>query len=219
MAVTHSTVTRVVHHPLASHNLGIIRNKNSSAEQFRLAMKRLGTMVLLESTQTLPTVEVRIETPLTVTTCQILAPEKPVLIVPILRAGLILSELAIDLIPSGKVYHIGVYRNPETLEPVSYYNKLPDTLPYSQSVALVLDPMLATAGSALSVFNILKDQGIPEANIHFSCVIASPEGIEALHKQYPAISVTTAAIDERLNEKGYIIPGLGDAGDRAFDSK
>lgn len=216
MTASHPPLACLSAHPLVSHNLSLIRDKNSSGEQFRAAIKRLGLFVICEATRNLPTTPKPIETPLEKTVCQVLPSDAPVLIIPILRAGLVLSELALDILPSGKVYHIGAYRDPETLKPVTYYNKLPNTLPYSQSTALVLDPMLATGGSALAVIETLHQRGIPESSIHFACIIAAPEGIHAVHSKFPNVSISTTSIDERLNEKAYIMPGLGDAGDRAF---
>jgi uracil phosphoribosyltransferase len=140
----------------------------------------------------------------------------PILIAPILRAGLILSELAIDIIPTASVYHIGLYRDEETFKPVTYYNKLPSTIDYSVARVFVLDPMLATGGSAVAALDIIKKLGTNVSNICFVSIIAAPEGIAHLTEQHPGVRIHTGSVDERLNDKAYIVPGLGDAGDRTF---
>ena len=214
-ASTHTNVT-VCNHPLVKHNLSIIRDKNTPNELFRSAMSRIGWFVVQEATADLPLAKTIVETPLCKTETNVLAPDVPVIIEPILRAGLVLGEIALDLIPSASVYHIGLYRDEETLRPVTYYNKLPSSIDYSVARIFVLDPMLATGGSAIAAIDIIKKLGTKAENIRFACTISAPEGIEALSKAHPGVKIYTAAVDERLNDKAYIVPGLGDAGDRSF---
>lgn len=211
----HPAVT-VCNHPLVQHNLSILRDKNTSTEIFRATMGRLGKFIFMEATHDLPTARSIVETPLTKAECQVLSPEVPILIAPILRAGLILSEVAIDIIPSASVYHIGLYRDEETFKPVTYYNKLPSTIDYSVARIFVVDPMLATGGSAVAAVDIIKKLGTRAENIRFVSVISAPEGIQNLTEQHPGVKIYTGSVDERLNDKAYIVPGLGDAGDRTF---
>lgn len=211
----HPAVT-VCNHPLVEHNLSILRDKNTSTEQFRATMTRLGKFIFMSATTDLPTTRTIVETPLTKAECKVLSPEVPILIAPILRAGLILSELAIDIVPSASVYHIGLYRDEETFKPVTYYNKLPSTIDYSVARIFVLDPMLATGGSAVAAVDIIKKLGTKVENITFVSIISAPEGIKHLTEQHPGIRIYTGSVDERLNDKAYIVPGLGDAGDRTF---
>ena len=211
----HPAVT-VCKHALVQHNLSILRDKNTSTEQFRATMSRLAKFIFMEASADLPMTRTIIETPLTKTECKVLSPDVPILIAPILRAGLILSEVAIDIVPSASVYHIGLYRDEETFKPVTYYNKLPSTIDYSVARIFVLDPMLATGGSAVAAVDIIKKLGMDVANIRFVSVISAPEGIQHLTEQHPGIKIYTGSIDERLNDKAYIVPGLGDAGDRTF---
>lgn len=211
----HPAVT-VCNHPLVQHNLSILRDKNTSTEQFRTTMSRLGKFLLMQATEDLPTTRSIVETPITKAECKVLSPDVPILIAPILRAGLILSELAIDIIPTASVYHIGLYRDEETFKPVTYYNKLPSTIDYSVARIFVLDPMLATGGSAVAAVDIIKELGTKVSNIRFVSIIAAPEGIAHLTEQHPGIQIFTGSVDERLNDKAYIVPGLGDAGDRTF---
>ena len=148
-------------------------------------------------------------------TC-VLSPGIPLLITPILRAGLMMCDAALDLLPMASVYHVGLYRDEETLRPITYYNKLPSTIDYGQARVFVLDPMLATGGSAVAALDIISKLGVSESHIYFVCLIAAPEGIANLTQHYPQVQIYTAAVDERLNDKAYIVPGLGDAGDRTF---
>lgn len=211
----HPAVT-VCNHPLVQHNLSALRDKNTSTELFRAAMTRVAKLIFLEATQDLPLSRSIVETPLTKAECRILSPEVPIIIAPILRAGLILSEVAIDILPTASVYHIGLYRDEETLKPVTYYNKLPSTIDYSVARIFVLDPMLATGGSAVAAVDIIKKLGPAPENIRFVSVLSAPEGIASLTEQHPGVKIYTGAVDERLNDKAYIVPGLGDAGDRTF---
>lgn len=214
-AITGAQVT-VCEHPLVQHNLAILRDHGTPPEQFRDTMRRLGRFIFMEATRDLPTSRTIVETPLTKTECRMLSPDVPILIAPILRAGLMLSEPAIDIVPTASVYHIGLYRDEETLKPVTYYNKLPSTLDYSVARVFIMDPMLATGGSAVAAVDMIQALGAGSAQICFVCIIAAPEGIERLTSRHPGIRVLTCAVDERLNERAYIVPGLGDAGDRTF---
>jgi uracil phosphoribosyltransferase len=211
----HPAVT-VCNHPLVQHNLSILRDKNTSTEQFRATMSRLAKFILMEATADLPMTRSIVETPLTKAECKVLSPDVPILVAPILRAGLILSEVAIDIVPTASVYHIGLYRDEETFKPVTYYNKLPSTIDYSVARIFVLDPMLATGGSAVAAVDIIKKLGTDVSNIRFVSIISAPEGIQNLTEQHPGIRIYTGSVDERLNDKAYIVPGLGDAGDRTF---
>ncbi len=213
--VANTSVT-VCTHPLVQHNLAILRDQQTSNELFRSALKRIATFILQEACADLPLSKKIIETPICKAEAHVLAPEVPLIISPILRAGLALASVATELLPTASVYHIGLYRDEETLKPVTYYNKLPSTIDYSQARILILDPMLATGGSAVAAVDIIKKLGVRVENLRFVSVIAAPEGVEHLTKAHPGIQIVTAALDERLNEKGYIVPGLGDAGDRTF---
>lgn len=206
----------VCNHPLVHHNLSILRDKNTSTELFRAAMNRIARVLIQEATADLPTTKAIVETPLAKTECSVLSPNVPIIIAPILRAGLILSEVAIEVVPSASVYHIGLYRDEETFKPVTYYNKLPSTIDYSVARIYILDPMLATGGSAVAAVSIIQKFGVDVSNIRFVSVISAPEGIAHLTEQHPGIRIFTGAVDERLNDKAYIVPGLGDAGDRTF---
>lgn len=206
----------VCNHPLVQHNLTIMRDKATSNELFRSAISRVGGFIFQEAAQDLPLTKTIIETPICKTEGNILAPEVPIIISPILRAGLMLADVAIQLLPSASVYHIGLYRDEETLKPVTYYNKLPSNLDYSNARIFLLDPMLATGGSAVAAVDIIQRLGVKPENIRFICVIAAPDGIRNLNGHYPDLKIYTGSIDERLNEKAYIVPGLGDAGDRTF---
>lgn len=212
---THPSVT-VCNHPLVSHNLTVLRDQHTSNENFRAAMSRIGHILFQQATVDLPTTSTITETPLCKAETQILCPDIPIIIAPILRAALMLGDVAVEVLPTASVYHIGLYRDEETHKPITYYNKLPSTIDYEKARIFVLDPMLATGGSAVAAVDIIKALGTKADNIRFVCVIAAPEGIENLTRHHPGIKIFTAAVDERLNEKAYIVPGLGDAGDRAF---
>ncbi|HEY9686377.1 MAG TPA: uracil phosphoribosyltransferase [Coleofasciculaceae cyanobacterium] len=213
--LAHPAVT-VCNHPLLKHNLSILRDKNTSTEQFRTTMRRIGQFIFMQATADLPLSRTIVETPIAKTECHILPPDVPIIIAPILRAGLVLSDVAIEVLPTASVYHIGLYRDEETLKPVTYYNKLPSTIDYSVARIFVLDPMLATGGSAVAAVDIIKQLGTEAKNITVVSVISAPEGIQHLAEQHPGIRIFTGAVDERLNDKAYIVPGLGDAGDRTF---
>lgn len=209
----------VCNHPIALHNLAILRNKNTTSELFRNASTRLAQVLFFSATDNLPMFKTNIMTPLIETKSNIINPESEIIIAPILRAGLAFSQVASELLPDARVHHVGLYRDEKTLKPVSYYNNLPDYFenPVNNYVYL-LDPMLATGGSAVAAINLFTDLNIPEENIRFICLISVPEGINKLHSKFPKVKIITACIDEKLNEFGYILPGLGDAGDRTFNT-
>lgn len=203
-----------MNHPLIKHKLTFIRDKNTGSKEFRELVKEVAMLMAYEVTRNLELEEIEIETPVSKTKSQIISGKK-LGIVPILRAGLGMVDGMLNLIPSAKVGHVGLYRDPETLEPVEYYCKLPTDI--EERELIVLDPMLATGGSAIAAIRFLKDRGA--SSIKFMCLIASPEGIEALQKAHPDVDIYVGNIDEKLNDHAYIVPGLGDAGDRLFGTK
>lgn len=204
----------VFDHPLIQHKLSIMRDKNTGAKEFRELLSEIAMLMIYEVTRDLETEEVEIETPISVCKCKVLAGKK-LGIVPILRAGLGMVEGVTNLIPAARIGHIGLYRDPKTLEPVEYYCKLPDDSENRELI--VVDPMLATGGSASAAINFIKKRGCN--HIRLVNLIAAPEGIARIQKDHPDVDIYVAALDEKLNEKGYIIPGLGDAGDRLFGTK
>ncbi|KAB3530887.1 uracil phosphoribosyltransferase [Alkaliphilus serpentinus] len=204
----------VIDHPLIQHKLTLIRDKNTGSKDFREIVKEMSMLIGYEITRDLPLQEVEIETPLCVTKSKSIAGKKLGL-VPILRAGLGMVDGILQLIPAAKVGHVGLYRDPETLEPVEYYCKLPTDV--EERDLIVLDPMLATGGSAIAAIGFLKDKGV--TNIKLACIIASPEGIKAFHDAHDDVDIYVASVDEKLNDHAYIVPGLGDAGDRLFGTK
>ncbi len=204
----------IMDHPLIHHKLGIMRRKTTSTKEFRDLVSEVAMLICYEATRKLPLTDIEIETPLVTTTVKEIAGKK-LCIVPILRAGLHMADGILNLIPSAKVGHVGLYRNEETLEPVEYFCKLPSDA--QEREIFVVDPMLATGGSAVAAIDILKKRGITK--IHFLCLIAAPEGVERLTKAHPEVEIYIGNLDERLNEKGYILPGLGDAGDRIYGTK
>ena len=208
-----STV-HVLDHPLIQHKLAILRNENTGVKEFRELISEIAGLMCYEATRNLPTEEVEVQTPVAVAKCRMLAGKK-LAIVPILRAGLGMVDKMVDLIPSAKIGHIGLYRDPITHEPVEYYCKLPEDI--ENRVTFVVDPMLATGGSAVAAIDFLKKHGCK--NIIMMNVIGCPEGVKAVQDAHPDVDLYLAAVDERLNEHAYIIPGLGDAGDRIFGTK
>ncbi len=208
-----STVT-VMDHPLIQHKIGIMRDKNTSTKEFRALVAEIAMLIYYEASRNLPLADKEIETPLVKTTVKEIAGKK-LCVVPILRAGLHMADGILNLTPNAKVGHIGLYRNEETLEPVEYFCKLPSDA--ADREIFVVDPMLATGGSAIAAIDLLKKRGIKK--IRFLCLIAAPEGIEKLQEAHPDVNIFVGAKDERLNEKGYILPGLGDAGDRIYGTK
>ena len=204
----------VLDHPLIQHKLAILRSKDTPVKEFRELVGEIAGLMCYEATRNLPTKEVSVETPITTATCRMLAGKK-MAIVPILRAGLGMVDSMVNLIPSAKIGHIGLYRDPETHEPVEYYCKLPEDI--GNRVVFVVDPMLATGGSAVAAINFLKKRGCK--NIIMLNIIGCPEGIKRVQEEHPDVEMYLAACDERLNEHAYIVPGLGDAGDRIFGTK
>lgn len=204
----------VMDHPLIQHKIGIIRRTETGSRDFRQMISEIAMLMCYEATRDLKLQEVEIETPICKTTVKELQGKK-LAVVPILRAGLGMVEGMLNMIPAAKVGHIGLYRDPETLKPVEYYCKLPADC--SEREVFVVDPMLATGGSAVAAIQMLKEKGVK--NIHFMCIIAAPEGIEAMHTAHPDVDIYIGAKDDHLNDHGYIVPGLGDAGDRIFGTK
>ena len=204
----------IVEHPLLQHKLSILRNKQTGTKEFRDLVGEIATLLCYEATRDLPMEEVEIETPITMAKTKVLAGRKLAL-VPILRAGLGMVDGMLNLIPAAKVGHIGMYRNEETLEPVEYYCKLPADI--DGRLVIVVDPMLATGGSAADAITLIKKRGA--TNIRLLNLVAAPEGVAKVQSEHPDVDIYCAALDERLNEHAYIIPGLGDAGDRLFGTK
>ncbi|XJS09952.1 uracil phosphoribosyltransferase [Aerococcaceae bacterium WGS1372] len=207
----------VVDHPLIQHKLTIIRDKNCSTKVFREVTNEIGMLMAYEITRDLPLEDIEIETPIMKSTQKQIAGKK-LAIVPILRAGLGMVDGIMDMIPAARVGHIGMYRDPETLEAVEYFAKFPTDI--DERRIFVVDPMLATGISAITALKQLTTKyGVQEENITFVCLVAAPEGVKALQEAFPNVDIYTAALDEKLNEHGYIVPGLGDAGDRIFGTK
>ena len=207
-------IVKVINHPLIQHKLAILRNKKTSVKEFRELISEISGLMCYEATRNLPTREVEVQTPVAVAKCRVLAGKK-LAIVPILRAGLGMVDAMVDLIPSAKIGHIGLYRDPETHMPVEYYCKLPEDIENRQ--VFVVDPMLATGGSAVAAIDFLKARGCK--HIILMNIIAAPEGVKKIQEVHPDVDIYTAALDECLNDHGYIVPGLGDAGDRIFGTK
>ena len=204
----------VLDHPLIQHKLAILSNKNTGVKEFRELVSEIAGLMCYEATRNLPTQEVDVETPVAVAKCRMLAGKK-LAIVPVLRAGLGMVDSMVDLIPSAKIGHIGLYRDPETHMPVEYYCKLPEDI--EQRQVYVVDPMLATGGSAVAAIDFLKKRGCK--NIIMMNIIGCPEGIKTVQEAHPDVEIYLAACDEKLNDHAYILPGLGDAGDRIFGTK
>ncbi len=205
---------QVMDHPLITHKINYIRDEKIGTKEFREVIGEIAQLMCFEATRDLKLHDVRIKTPICEMTGQKLAGKK-LAIVPILRAGLGMVDGMLQLIPAAKVGHIGLYRNPETLEPVEYYCKLPADC--EEREVFVVDPMLATGGSSVAAIRMLKDKGVK--HIRFLCIIAAPEGVERMKKEHPDVDIYIGALDEKLNDHGYIVPGLGDAGDRIFGTK
>jgi len=204
----------VMDHPLIQHKLSILRDINTPSKEFRALISEIATLICYDATRDLPLEEIEVETPICVMKGKTLAGKK-VAIVPILRAGLGMVDGMLALLPSAKVGHIGLYRDPDTLQPVEYYCKLPSDI--EQREVFVVDPMLATGGSAIDAISQIKKRG--PKHIKFLGIIAAPEGLKALSEAHPDVDIIVAALDEKLNDHGYIVPGLGDAGDRIFGTK
>ncbi len=204
----------IADHPLIQHKIGLLRSKTTSTKEFRDLVAEVAMLLCYEATRDLPLTDKEIETPITKTTVKEIEGKK-LCIVPILRAGLHMANGILNLIPSAKVGHIGLYRDDETLEPVEYFCKLPTDA--ADREIYVVDPMLATGGSAIAAIKLLKERGIKR--IHFLCLIAAPEGVKKLSHAHPDVDIYIGNLDECLNENGYIVPGLGDAGDRIYGTK
>ncbi|WP_141430966.1 uracil phosphoribosyltransferase [Bacillus sp. 03113] len=204
----------VFDHPLIQHKLTYIRDKNTGTKDFRELVDEVATLMAFEITRDMPLEDIEIETPVRRTKSKVLSGKK-IGLIPILRAGIGMVDGILKLIPAAKVGHIGLYRDPSTLKPIEYYVKLPSDI--EERDFIVVDPMLATGGSAVEAIHALKKRGAK--SIKFMCLIAAPEGVGALREAHPDVDIYIAALDEKLNEKGYIVPGLGDAGDRLFGTK
>ena len=204
----------VFDHPLIQHKLSVLRDKSTSVKEFREIISEISMLMCYEATRDLPVEEIQVETPVDTATCYQIAGKK-LAIVPILRAGLGMVDGMVTLMPNVKVGHIGLFRDPETLEPVKYYFKMPQDI--SERDVIVVDPMLATGGSAVAAVTFLKEAGA--RHIKLMDIIAAPEGVEAMQKAHPDVDIYVAALDDHLNDHGYIVPGLGDAGDRIFGTK
>lgn len=204
----------VLEHPLISHKLAILRNEKTGTQEFRALVAEIAMLVTYEATRNMSTEPVDVQTPMGIAHCQTLSGKK-VAIVPILRAGLGMVDGILSLLPSAKVGHIGLYRDPETLTPVEYYCKMPPDI--AERDVIIVDPMLATGGSAAAAIQFMKEYGCKK--ITMMNIIAAPEGLDCIEKEHPDVEVYVAALDDHLNEHGYIVPGLGDAGDRIFGTK
>ena len=208
------SIVHVMDHPLIQHKLSLMRDQETGPKEFRELLNEISMLMAYEVTRDLPLKTVEIETPICRAQTKVIAGKK-LAIVPILRAGLGMVDGIMSLVPAAKVGHIGLYRDPQTLQPVKYYCKLPSDI--NEREVIVLDPMLATGGSAVAAIQMLKESGA--ANIKFMCIIAAPEGLNALTEAHPDVQVYCAALDEKLNDDKYIVPGLGDCGDRIFGTK
>lgn len=204
----------VIDHPLIQHKLSILRDSKTGSKEFRELVEEIAMLMAYEVTRDFPMEVVEIETPVSTARCRVIA-NKKIAVVPILRAGLGMLAGVLKLLPTAKVGHIGVYRDPETLHPIEYYCKLPPDI--AERELIILEPMLATGGSATAGIQFLKQRGA--AQIRLMCLVAAPEGIQNVQSKYPDVDIYVAAVDDRLNSHGYIVPGLGDAGDRLFGTK
>lgn len=209
----------VVNHPLCDHNLAVIRDKNINSDTFKNSMKRLASILILEATKNLPLKQYKIETPITECHVKKIDEDYKIIFAPILRAGLAISDVASEIVPSASVQHVGMYRDETTLEPVWYYDKTPVHFDKPDKVKVfILDPMVATGNSALEAIRLFTKKGILMENLVFVSILTCPQGLDTILKEFPNINFITAKIDEKLNERGYIVPGLGDAGDRLFNT-
>ena len=204
----------IMDHPLIQHKIGLIRRKETGSKDFRQLISEIAMLMCYEATRDLKLTDVEIDTPICKTTVKELKGKK-LAVVPILRAGLGMVDGMLTMIPAAKVGHIGLYRNEETLEPVEYYCKLPQDC--AERDVFVVDPMLATGGSSVAAITMLKNRGVKK--IRFMCIVAAPQGIERMKEEHPDVDIYVGALDDHLNENGYIVPGLGDAGDRIFGTK
>jgi len=204
----------IMDHPLIQHKLSLMRDKTTGVKEFREAVSEIAGLMCYEATRDLPLKEIEIETPVAVAKVKVISGKK-IAIVPILRAGLGMVDGVLNLVPAAKVGHIGLYRDPDSLQPVEYYCKLPTDI--AERDVIIVDPMLATGGSATAAIQFLKNYGV--SHIKLMCIIGAPEGLALVQREHPDVDIFLAAVDEKLNEHGYIVPGLGDAGDRIFGTK
>lgn len=210
---------RIISNPVVLLNLSTMRDKRTDSQGVRIATRKITRCLLYEASKNLPLVEKEITTPVATFKAKTIDPDINLIISPILRAGLIFTDEAIDILPQACIRHIGMYRDEKTLKPIWYYNKVPLEAKNPENFYIyITDPMLATGNSLLEAIRLYADKGIPISNIKCICIIAAPEGIENIQKHFPDIEIITAAVDEKLNEKGYIVPGMGDAGDRIFNT-
>ena len=210
---------RVIKNPVIYLNLCKMRDKNTDSQGVRIATRKITRVLLYEASKNLPLVDKEIETPITKTTVKTVEDDINIIISPILRAGLIFTDEAIDILPQACIRHIGMYRDEKTLKPIWYYNKVPMEAPNPEKFYIyITDPMLATGNSLLEAIKLYADKNIPMENIKVISIIAAPEGLKNIHEHYPDVEIITATVDEGLNENGYIIPGMGDAGDRIFNT-
>ena len=210
---------RVINNPVVLLNLCTMRDKNTDSQGVRIATRKITRCLLYEVAKNLPLVERDVTTPLTTFRAKTVDPDINLIISPILRAGLIFTDEAIDILPQATIRHIGMYRDEKTLKPVWYYNKVPMEAANPEKFYIyITDPMLATGNSLLAAIELYANKGIPIKNIKCICIIAAPEGLKNIYEKYPDIEIITAAVDDHLNEKGYIVPGMGDAGDRIFNT-
>ena len=209
----------ILNHPIISHNLAIIRNKLTDTQNFKQALKKISYALIYEASKNIPMKEIEVETPLMKTKCEVFDNSSQLIIAPILRAGLGFCEVASEILPFANIHHIGMYRDEETLEPVWYYDKIKKILENKLKVfVIILDPMLATGNSAIDAINNFINKGVREENIIFVSLISSPEGVKKVSSKYQKVQIITSSLDKGLNSKGYILPGLGDAGDRIFNT-
>ncbi len=210
---------KIVSNPIVNQSLCTIRNKNTDTQGVRLAARKLTRILLYEATKNLPQTDVEIETPLTKFVTKTINSDITIIISPILRAGLIFTDEAVDILPQATIRHIGMYRDEKTLKPVWYYNKVPMPVDKPEDYYVyITDPMLATGNSLLEAIRLYVEKGIPECNICCVCMIASPQGVSTIFNEFPDIKLIVAAVDSHLNERGYIVPGMGDAGDRIYNT-
>lgn len=210
---------KVLNHPLISHNLSIIRNKNTDSETFRNAVKKISYALIYEASATIPMKEIEVETPLMKTKMEAFDNDAQLILAPILRAGMVFCETAQELLPFANVHHIGMYRNEETLEAVWYYDKIKPIKQNKDKVfVIILDPMLATGNSGADAIENFIKKGVREENIVFMSLICAPEGVDKITSKFPKVKIVSAVFDEKLNSHGYILPGLGDAGDRIYNT-
>ena len=214
-----SSKVRIISNPVVMQNLCTMRDKNTDSQGVRIATRKITRCLLYEAAKNLPLVEQDVTTPLTTFKAKTIDPNINLIISPILRAGLIFTDEAIDILPQACIRHLGMYRDEQTLKPIWYYNKVPMKVENPENFYIyITDPMLATGNSLLEAIKLYAGKGIPINNIKCICIIAAPEGIENIQKNFPNIEIITASIDDHLNENGYIVPGLGDAGDRIFNT-